>query len=50
MPEQEKKEQDIKNLDLVELTDDDLEEASGGQASLDDSTPLNDCPIANFNC
>jgi len=48
MEEQDKKDLDIKKLDVAELTDDDLEDASGGQAQLDDT--LNNCPIENYNC
>jgi hypothetical protein len=49
MAEQDKKELDVKNLDVAELTDDDLEDASGGGGySLPDTT--NTCPIENYNC
>lgn len=46
MAEQDKKELDIKNLDVTELTDDDLEDASGGIFH----EPTNTCPIENYNC
>lgn len=48
MAEQDKKDLDIKNLDVAELTDDDLENASGGVFQDVDTT--NSCPIENYNC